>query len=475
MKIKINFFQKIFIFSIFIILITVFLNYIFNIFFLDNFYIHRKSRQISKISIEAKRKIENNDSDIADYFQNIKDKEGINIAVIKIVQRDPHNQNMPMKGMHNGNRGIAEPGILKDMTTTDKDMERMHNEDSRRTGTFYKNISIREMKRTGIKFLFYEEPLPNHTILVISTSLTAMKNYRHEISIFNILTTIAALFISAVIGSIFSKKITKDLEKLNVAAKKISILDFSEKISISRNDEIGELSESINTMSHNLESSIENLKSFASNASHELKTPITVINSHAQALVSGIVKNDNLSKYYRNILKESVEMNDLVTNLLTISKLSSPGIKLKQTEVSTLTLIKKSIEKYETLELEKDINWSFPKEDFIVSGEEKLLKTAFDNIIQNALKYSNENAIINITSDNNKLKIANPIDCPLAKNKELLWEPFSRGENATDMSIDGNGLGLSIVKMILELNNLSSEIEITDDKFIFIIKKKNLT
>ena len=273
-------------------------------------------------------------------------------------------------------------------------MERMHKEDSRKIKTFYDNISIIEMKRTGLRLLFYEEQLSDQSTLLISSSLTAMKNYKREISLFNILTTNAAQLISAVIGSIFSKKITKDLEKLNLAAKKISILDFSEKISISRNDEIGELSDSINTMSGNLESSIENLKSFASNASHELKTPITVINSHAQALVSGIIKGDSLPKYYRNILKESIEMNDLVTNLLTISKLSSLGIKLNQTEVSSLNLIKRSIEKYETLELEKDINWVFPEDDFIILGEEKLLKTAFDNIIQNALKYSKENGII---------------------------------------------------------------------------------
>ncbi len=469
MKVKINFFQKIFIFSIFIILTTVLLNYIFNVFFLDEFYIHRRSKQILKISTEVKRKVADNDSDLTDFFENIKDKEGINIDILRISPHDSHSRNSMMReGMRSNNGEI--PGFFKGMMQN-RDIDRMHREDSRKIKTFYDNISIIEMKRTGIRMLLYEEPLADKSVLIISTSLTAMKNYKREISLFNVLTTIAALLISAVIGRIFSKKITKDLEKLNIAAKKISILDFSEKISINRNDEIGELSESINTMSGNLESSIENLKSFASNASHELKTPITVINSHAQALVSGIVKGDNLPKYYRNILKESIEMNDLVTNLLTISKLSSPGIKLNQTEVSSLNLIKKSMEKYETLELEKDINWLFPEDDFIIYGEEKLLKTAFDNIIQNALKYSKENGTISISSDKNKLKIENTINSPLSKNKELLWEPFSRGENATDMSIDGNGLGLSIVKMILKLNGLTPEIEVKNNKFIFIIKK----
>ena len=111
-------------------------------------------------------------------------------------------------------------------------------------------------------------------------------------------------------------------------------------------------------MSNNLNISIENLKSFASNASHELRTPITVISTHAQALVNGIVKEEQEQrKYYKVILKESAYMNDLVGNLLTISRLSSPGIKLNMKDVSFKKILKESIEKYEILELEKDIEW----------------------------------------------------------------------------------------------------------------------
>ena len=231
MKVKISFFQKIFIFSIFIILTTVFLNYIFNIFFLDNFYIHRRSKQILKISSEVKRKVAANDTDLADFFENIKDKEGINIDIMKPPSHNTHGGNTAMRGgMRNNNS--EPPRFLKGMMQN-KDMERMHKEDSRKINTFYDNISIIEMKRTGLRLLFYEEQLSDQSTLLISSSLTAMKNYKREISLFNILTTIAALLISAVIGSIFSKKITKDLEKLNLAAKKISILEISEKISIS--------------------------------------------------------------------------------------------------------------------------------------------------------------------------------------------------------------------------------------------------
>lgn len=381
---------------------------------------------------------------LTEYIEKIKYEEEINIRIV----------NQPKRSSHN--------------------MGRMHMENNLKV-TKFKNpyLSITEMKKTGIKMLVYEEPLPFGKKLILSTSLSAFNAYRGEISIFNIITTITALIISTIICRIFAKKITKDLEKLNTTAKKISVLDFSEKIEISRSDEIGELSISVNTMSSNLEAAIENLKSFASNASHELKTPITVINTHAQALVSGIIKEETEKiKYYKTIFKESLEMSDLVNNLLTISRLSSPGKKIHMKEVNAVKLIENSIEKYETLELEKDISWNIIKNNIQILGDENLLKISFDNIIQNALKYSKYNSVISIIITETEITFENSLNEPLVKNKELLWEPFSRGNNATNQSIDGNGLGLSIVKMILTLNNLNPEIVIKKDKFIFIIKKK---
>ena len=444
MKIKISFFKRIFIFSIFIILITVFLGYIFNLFFLDKFFIHRKIGKMTAISKKIKEFPPDQNYLLTEYIEKVKYEEGINVSIV----------NQPRRGSHN--------------------MGRMHMGNNQKV-TNFKNpyFSITEMRRTGIRMLVYEEPLPQGKQLTLSASLSAFTTYREEISIFNIITTITALTISTIICRIFAKKITKDLEKLNTTAKKISVLDFSEKTEIDRSDEIGELSMSINTMSKNLEAAIENLKSFASNASHELKTPITVINTHAQALVSGIIKEENEKiKYYKTIFKESLEMSDLVNNLLTISKLSSPGKKIHMKEVNAVKLIENSIEKYETLELEKDISWNIVKNNIQIFGDENLLKISFDNIIQNALKYSKYNSLISIIITESEITFENSVNEPLTKNKELLWEPFSRGDNATNQSIDGNGLGLSIVKMILNLNNLNSEITIEKDKFIFIIKKR---
>lgn len=435
MKIKINFFQKIFIFSIFIVIFTVLTGYILNIFFLDDFYVYRKKEKMME-AVNVSKSFINDDEIFKEYAEDLRDKEGIDIAIIK------------RNNMHKMMRGKRED---------------MHNNSLPPTGFNVTNIS-----RTNIKLLVYNEVLPDGRILALRTSLSVMSAHKHEMYIFNLLTTITSVLLSMVIGRVFSKQITKNIKKLNRVAGKISLLDFSEKTEIESGDEIGELSQSIDKMSDNLSLSIENLKAFASNASHELRTPITVISTYAQALINGIVKTDQeKSQYYRAIAKESMDMNELVGNLLTISRLSSPGIKLEMKEIAILEILKQSIEKYEMLELEKDIEWDIKIKNQKVFCDIKVFKIAFDNIIQNALKYSKENDIISVYEDNGKICIENSMAGESTGDISKLWEPFSRGSNANELSIEGNGLGLSIVKKIMELNKIACGINLKNKKFTF--------
>ena len=405
MKIKINFFQKIFIFSVFIVIFTVLTGYILNIFFLDDFYVYRKKEKMME-AVEISKSLLNNEEVFKEYVEDLRDKEGIDISVFK------------KNGMHKM-RGRRED---------------MHNNDAPPTG-----FSVTSISKTNIKLLIYNEVLPDGRILALRTSLSVMSAHKHEMYVFNFITTVTSVLLSMLIGRVFSKQITKNIKKLNRVAGKISILDFSEKADVDSGDEIEELSQSIDKMSANLSLSIENLKAFASNASHELRTPITVISTYAQALINGIVKTDQeKSQYYKAIAKESMDMNELVGNLLTISRLSSPGIKLEMNETNILNILKQSIEKYEMLELEKDIEWD------IKLKEQKIF-----------------------CDTNGKICIENSVDGEGTGEISKLWEPFSRGDNANELSIDGNGLGLSIVKKIMELNKINCGIDLKDKKFTF--------
>lgn len=429
MKLKINFFQKIFIFSVAIVIFTVLIGYILNIFFLDEFYLYRKKENMLKVAEKTKiLVVERRRDELEEYKEDLRDKEGIDISILK-----ERNKHMRRKEEENIKEGF----------------------------------NIATVTKAKIKLLIYSEKLPDGRNLILRTSLSVMNSHKHELSIFNVLTTVVSVMLSMLVGRVFSKKITMNIEKLNSVTRKISVLDFSEKADVQTGDEIEELSKNIDIMSNNLNLSIENLKSFASNASHELRTPITVISTHAQALVNGIVKEEQEQrKYYKVILKESAYMNDLVGNLLTISRLSSPGIKLNMKDVSFNKILKESIEKYEILELEKDIEWDIAISDISIKCDEKIFRIAIDNLVHNALKYSKSEDVIKVYIQDNKLFVENSIKGKL-DSVDNLWEPFTRGENAKEEKIDGNGLGLSIVKKIMELNKIDFGISIEDKKFKF--------
>jgi signal transduction histidine kinase len=468
MKIKINLFRKIFIFSIFTVIFTVLTSYILNIFFLDSFLIYGKKHAILRIKELAKSNL-NDEVAFEEFVENVKNHTGIDVVIMDEdflkKFRDSDDDQSSENNRDNGG------GQNKNNNSKKNRPPRKIPKEYWETGKFHMTI----IPNSNIQLLFYNEDIPNNSMMSLRTSISVIKAHKDEMNIFNIIATVISIFVSMILGRMFSKKITKNIEKLNSIARKIAVLDFSEKSNIISEDEIGELSESIDIMSDNLSSSIDNLRNFASDASHELKTPITIIDTHAQGLIGGLAKDEKeRMKYYKAIAKKSREMNDIVRNLLTISRLSSPGIRLNLQENNFIEMLKESIEKYENIELEKDIRWDIViKPDDIILCDIKLFKIALDNIIQNALKYSVEEGIIKIYKINNEYFFENSINGHLSEKVEKLWEPFSRGENATDIHVDGNGLGLSIVKKIIELNGFECKIAVRNKKFIFSFIEAN--
>lgn len=432
MKIKISLFKKIFLFSIFLVIFTVSLSYILSISVADTFYMSRRKNEIIKIKDNVKALLKNEEF-LEEYIENIKDKEGINIY----IENDSNNRH----SHHGRNRNRY------------KNVERG-----------FQVVSL----ENNIMLLVYKEKISKQDIVLITTSLSVMGNHRHEVYVLNLITLIVALGISMIISRIFAKNITDNIKALNRVAQKISQLDFSEKSEIKTSDELKKLSKSINIMADNISSSIDGLNTFVSNASHELKTPITVIDTHAQLLLSGKVADDEEKKnYYKVILKESGYMNTLVKDLLLISKLSSKEVKIKKESFDLYILLKESIEKFEFLELKKDIEWEINLDKVEVIGNRKLMEIVFNNLVQNALKYSPENSVIKVYKEDDKIKFENLTYLGEVKEKDKLFQPFFRGNNATEMNIDGSGLGLSLIKRILEIHSFEHGIKIENNKFIF--------
>ena len=431
MKIKINLFKKIFLFSIFLIIFTVSLSYLLNIFMGDLFYINRRKNEIIKVKDNVKI-ILNKEYELEEYLENIKEKDGIDVYIENTLNNRGH-----------------------------------HHRRSRRYKNTKDGFNIITIQN-NIKLLIYKEEISKRETIFITTSLSVMSNHRDEVYMLNLITLIIALGISVFISRIFAKRITDNIKSLNRVAQKISNLDFSEKSDIKTSDELNSLSKSINIMSDNISSSIEGLNTFVSNASHELKTPIAVINTHTQFLLSKKIENEEERKnYYKVILKESEYMSILVKDLLLISKLSTSNTKIDKEQFEISSLLKESIEQFEFLELKKDIEWKIDLEKSFILGNKKLLKIVFNNLVQNALKYSPENSEIKVYRERDKIKFENEMYMNEIDNANDLFQPFFRGKNATEIRVEGSGLGLSLVKRILELHSFNYGIMTKNNKFIF--------
>ncbi|MGL5175853.1 MAG: sensor histidine kinase [Cetobacterium sp.] len=436
--IKLNFFKKLFLLTIGVVFLTIITSFIFNSLFLDKFYIYRKKQNIVEIRNSLVNVINDKDK-LENYIYFAEDSFGVKIDLNIIPQNN--------RSHMSGNKKIY--NSLKTNESTFK---------------------IREVDGTsGVMFIRYYERLENRYLLSIRSSMAVMAEHIHDIFIFNIFTSLFSLIMSSILVSIFSKKINRNITYLKNSAEKIAKLEYPKNIALNSGDELEELSSSLNEMSKELSISIENLKLFVSNASHELKTPISVLCLYSQALSRGNVPDNKKKEYYKTMLDKSLEMRALTESLLTLSKINSPDYKLIKEKINLKTLIKNALEQFDYLEFEKNIDINTNISDLFISGDLNLLKIAVNNLIQNMLKYSPENSEVLINFTNNSIIFENTI----LSNKNIdindLFEPFHRGENALNENIDGSGLGLSLVKKILQLHEIDFNLTIENNIFNFKI------
>jgi signal transduction histidine kinase len=290
--------------------------------------------------------------------------------------------------------------------------------------------------------------------LIMESRLEDLKNIR-MITLYSIAPLILLSFAG---GYSIASLGLKPLEDLNKKMKNKSTDNLGEEIQFEDNeDEISQLIKSFNRMSRRLNKSFESQKEFVENASHELKTPLAVI----QANLDTALEDDSISKKeLRKILessKESVKfMNKLTEDLLLLSVLEH---KLSSEKVDLNKLLKIIVNQSKNLVDSKNIDIVFvskSKKTTIIAND-VLLKRAFMNIIENAIKYS-EASEINIKLEkirNEEIKITikdNGKGIP-KEHLDKIFDRFYRVDKSRSRNTGGSGLGLSITKKIIERYN----------------------
>ena len=204
---------------------------------------------------------------------------------------------------------------------------------------------------------------------------------------------------------------------------------------------------------------------FTNMLAHDIKTPVFVISGYAYSLKEDIDISER-NFYIDNIIEEADEINDLVQKMLNFSKLDSYSMKLNKTKFDLFMAVQKTAEKY-TLSENKTIALT-QSGDNMICADRELMETVIQNLIDNAVKYSLPDTEIMIDVNGKTLSVSNQTE-PLTKSElKQMWQPYFRKDKSRSQK--GNGLGLSIVKSILDLHEAKYSVEMTGNILAITVK-----
>ncbi|SDZ04753.1 sensor histidine kinase [Tindallia californiensis] len=326
-------------------------------------------------------------------------------------------------------------------------------------------------------YLFFQVPLqPMEEVLGIAAQ-------------FNLLLAVLALVLALFLSLGFSKSITRPLLQLNHAVQQKSTTGFSLPWKKIPADEIGQLGMSFQQLTHELDQTIQALqmeldkeknleklrKQFVARVSHELQTPIALIQGYAEALEDGVASTEEEAKeYLETIQEESHQMSRIVKDLLDLEQLESGVFRVEQKPLDLKELLEETKDRFQLFFQEKNLQVKIilPKEPVIVIGDYQRLEQVMYNLLKNALNHSYQGGILSLALERKekkaKVTVFNTGD-PIPEEKiSLIWESFYRGDDRRA----GNGLGLAIVKSVLDLHDSDYGVENKENGVAFFFKMK---
>lgn len=292
------------------------------------------------------------------------------------------------------------------------------------------------------------------------TSLTLVDNQLSGIMLAALILSAFILLVVVLTGLYFVKSICVPLVQISSTAKKLALGDFSERLPINSNDEIGQLSRAFNEMANGLENSEQIKNDFISSVSHELRTPLTAIKGWSETLNTGY-DPETFAKGMKVITGETLRLERMVEELLDFSRIQSGHFTLQMTAIDVIAELEDALLIYIDKAKKENISLSYNEPEFLcaVIGDKNRLRQVFINIIDNALKYTEPGGAIDILAERNDssvtISVADsgvgiaPEDLPKVKQK------FYKANSTKH----GSGIGLAVADEIISMHGGLLEVE----------------
>ena len=329
-------------------------------------------------------------------------------------------------------------------------------------------------------FLILLGILPDGNIVFIKATASTLEQTASITNKFFLIMVIIDSVISVIVGRYFIAKFTQPLFKLINITKRISNFDFEATYHPqSFYNEMDDLGEHVNEMSTTLKRAIEQLrlandnlkhdlelkeetenmrKEFVSNVSHELKTPIALIQGYAEGLQEGIMDDEVSRQIYLDIIiDEANKMNRLVREMLILNQLEVGQMNLDMVDFNITEMIDSVVDSNKINLEAQNITYSFiNKQDCYVHADEFLVEQVFTNFLSNAIHYVLNENVINVRYDFTKrgkvrITVYNSGNNIGKKDIKRVWEKFYKADKARSREYGGSGIGLSVVKAIMDL------------------------
>ena len=277
----------------------------------------------------------------------------------------------------------------------------------------------------------------------------------------------SSVIVGMVISSYTSKRILSPIMKINDATKKVAKGDFSVRLEEnSVANEIREISQNFNIMVKELSNTETLQNDFVSNVSHEFKTPLAAIEGFTTLLQDDTLSREEQKKYINKILENTHRLTNLTQSILSLSRLENQEIVMQKEHFQLDEQIRYVLLDFQDRWEEKNINIDLILEDVVFYGNKGLLAQVWSNLIDNAIKFSSTNGILSIrcsVAENNVVVTVTDSGVGMTEEiKKHAFDKFFQGEHSHN--IQGNGLGLALVKRIVSLCGGKVYIESKKDK-----------
>ena len=295
--------------------------------------------------------------------------------------------------------------------------------------------------------------------------LNAIGRITHQVIYSKMIIYIISFIVCIMISLLISYILTRRIKKMSQATLSIANNDFDIHLNEKSKDELGVLSHNINQMSQQLKTTIQQLndeieyvkklegmrKEFIANFTHEIKTPLSIINGYIELIEAG--KDDLKKQQYLSAIHQEIEhINQLIMAMLDLSRLESGKVELHKEDIDLEDLLMSIVETFAPILKKKHIHVVMGDEFPHIQGDFKELKIVFQNFMSNAIKHTPQNGHIYIKYHQGILSFENEGKHLSHEQKETIWDTYVSSDR------QGTGLGLAICRSILELHGFQYDV-----------------